>query len=109
ETLRAEGRTVTVGLRNTGTRPGRETVQLYLAPPPAAPGEPERPAQRLAGFALAEAGPGESTEVAVELPGRAFQIWDEAAGGWSHRPGRYEVRAARSAADPRLTLALQED
>ncbi|MBT2879143.1 hypothetical protein HET66_14810, partial [Streptomyces sp. McG6] len=45
----------------------------------------------------------------VELPGRAFQIWDEAAGGWSHRPGRYEVRAARSAADPRLTLALQED
>ncbi|MEU6434920.1 glycoside hydrolase family 3 C-terminal domain-containing protein [Streptomyces albidoflavus] len=109
ETLRAEGRTVTVGLRNTGTRPGRETVQLYLAPPPAAPGEPKRPAQRLAGFALAEAGPGESTEVTVELPGRAFQIWDEAAGGWSHRPGRYEVRAARSAADPRLTLALQED
>ncbi len=98
-----------MGLRNTGTRAGRETVQLYLAPPPAAPGEPERPAQRLAGFALAEAGPGESTEVTVELPDRAFQIWDEAAGGWSHRPGRYEVRAARSAADPRLTLALQED
>ncbi|MBL0804645.1 hypothetical protein G6539_32160, partial [Streptomyces albidoflavus] len=45
----------------------------------------------------------------VELPDRAFQTWDEAAGGWSHRPGRYEVRAARSAADPRLTLALQED
>ncbi|GFH80461.1 hypothetical protein Sgou_51310 [Streptomyces gougerotii] len=68
ETLRADGRTVSVGLRNTGTRPGRETVQLYLAPPPAAPGEPERPAQRLAGFALAEASPGEATEVTVDLP-----------------------------------------
>ncbi|MFD5027371.1 glycoside hydrolase family 3 protein [Streptomyces sp. NPDC058373] len=109
ETLRAEGRTVTVGLRNTGTRPGRETVQLYLAPPAAAPGAPERPAQRLAGFALAEAGPGESTEVTVELPDRAFEIWDETAGGWSHRPGRYELRAARSVADPRLTLTLKED
>ncbi|WP_436740297.1 fibronectin type III-like domain-contianing protein [Streptomyces sp. BBFR102] len=77
--------------------------------PAAAPGEPERPAQRLAGIALAEAGPGESTEVTIDLPDRAFEIWDEAAGGWSHRPGRYELRAARSAADPRLTLPLQED
>lgn len=109
ETLRADGRTVSVGLRNTGTRPGRETVQLYLAPPPAAPGEPERPAQRLAGFALAEAAPGEATEVTVDLPDRAFETWDESTGGWVRRPGHYELRAARSAADPRLTLPLRED
>ncbi|WP_225821107.1 beta-glucosidase family protein [Streptomyces naphthomycinicus] len=103
ESLDTDGTTVRVRLRNTGGRPGREVVQLYVAP--AGPG-PERPARRLAGFASLEAGPGESAEVTVELPRRAFEVWDETAGAWMCVKGSYEIAAGRSIADRRLTAAI---
>ncbi|MFI8964945.1 glycoside hydrolase family 3 protein [Streptomyces sp. NPDC053493] len=93
----------TVRLTNTGGRTGREVVQIYLAP--VADGV-ERPARWLAGFASVEAAAGESVEVTVELPRRAFEIWDEAAGGWTFVSGGYEVLAAHSLADARLTARL---
>ncbi|MFI9624586.1 glycoside hydrolase family 3 protein [Streptomyces sp. NPDC052042] len=96
----------TVRLRNTGTRPGAETVQIYLAPRcPVG----ERPARRLAGFARVEAAPGESAEVVVPIDRRAYEIWDEEAHGWEFVPGRYEVQAAHSPADVRLTAAVDID
>ena len=90
-----------VRVRNTGARAGRETVQLYLLPDGA---DRTRPDRRLAGFAVVRAEPGETAEVRVELPLRAFQTWGEH--GWTTRPGRYTVVAARSAADPRQTAEL---
>ncbi|MET9951680.1 glycoside hydrolase family 3 C-terminal domain-containing protein [Streptomyces sp. NPDC006339] len=104
-TPRDPGRaSATVRLTNTGARPGREVVQIYLAP---VEDPVERPARWLAGFANAEAAPGESVEVTVELPRRAFEIWDEDAGDWTLVPGDYEVLAAHSLADARLTAALE--
>ncbi|MCD7439607.1 glycoside hydrolase family 3 C-terminal domain-containing protein [Streptomyces lincolnensis] len=100
ESVEVRGTTVTVRVRNSGTRAGREVVQVYLAP--AEPGD-ERPARRLAGFASAAAGPGESVEVTVELPRRAFEIWDERTASWSFVKGSYEIQAGRSIADRRLT------
>ncbi|MEU8802167.1 glycoside hydrolase family 3 C-terminal domain-containing protein [Spirillospora sp. NPDC048819] len=47
-----------VTVRNTGGRPGRETVRLYAVPD----GRP-----RLAGFAVAEAAPGEAVTVRIRL------------------------------------------
>ncbi|CAL9317861.1 Beta-hexosaminidase [Streptomyces sp. enrichment culture] len=99
----AEGATVTVRLRNTGDRPGREVVQLYLAP--GEPG-PTRPARGLAGFAGVEAAPGESVEATVELPRRAFEIWDEATGSWSFVKGSYEIQVGRSITDRRITATI---
>ncbi|MFF9347304.1 glycoside hydrolase family 3 protein [Streptomyces sp. NPDC014734] len=93
----------TVHLRNTGTRPGAETVQLYLAPRDAAA---DRPARRLAGFARVEAGPGESVRAEIRIERRAYEIWDEEAYGWRFLPGTYEVRAARSVDDVRLTAVV---
>ena len=90
-----------VRVRNTGARAGRETVQVYLAPDGA---DRTRPDRRLAGFAVVEAGPGEVVEARVELPLRAFQTWGGT--GWTLRPGAYAVEAGRSAADRRLTVAL---
>jgi len=90
-----------VRIRNVGTRAGRETVQVYLAPDGA---DPSRPDRRLAGFALVTAEPGQVAEARVELPLRAFQTWG--VDGWTLRPGTYAVEAARSAADRRLTVAL---
>ncbi|MFF0742509.1 beta-glucosidase [Streptomyces sp. NPDC004111] len=103
ESLELDGRTARVRLRNTGGRTGREVVQIYLAP---VADEVERPARWLAGFASVRAGAGESAEVTIDLPRRAFEIWDETAHAWRLVPGRYEVSAAHSLTDPRLTATL---
>ncbi|MFC7997731.1 glycoside hydrolase family 3 protein [Streptomyces rochei] len=103
ESVEVDGTTAKVRLRNTGGRPGREVVQLYLAPT-----EPDasRPVRWLAGFAGAEAGPGERAEVTVELPRRAFEVWDEATGSWAFVKGSYELRIGRSIADRRITATI---
>ncbi|MEV5352374.1 glycoside hydrolase family 3 C-terminal domain-containing protein [Streptomyces sp. NPDC052693] len=98
-----EATTATVRLRNTGDRPGREVVQLYLAPREPGPG---RPARWLAGFAGVEAAPGETVEARVELPRRAFEIWDEATGSWSCVKGSYEIQVGRSITDRRITATI---
>ncbi|MET7284724.1 glycoside hydrolase family 3 C-terminal domain-containing protein [Streptomyces sp. NPDC005573] len=103
ESLDTDGTTVRVRVRNTGGRPGREVVQLYLSP---AEADPERPARWLAGFATAEAGPGESAEVIVELPRRAFEIWDDKGKAWVCVKGSYEITAGRSIADRRLAAPI---
>ncbi|MEU6976341.1 glycoside hydrolase family 3 C-terminal domain-containing protein [Streptomyces sp. NPDC046371] len=94
----------TVRLTNTGERTGRETVQLYLAP---VGDSVERPARWLAAFASVEAAPGETVETTVELPRRAFEIWDEERAAWTLVTGGYEVLAAHSLADARLTATLE--
>ncbi|MFD7815558.1 glycoside hydrolase family 3 protein [Streptomyces sp. NPDC059785] len=104
ESVEAAGSTVTVRLRNSGERAGREVVQVYLAPVEA---DAERPARWLAGFAAVEAGPGDSAEAVVEIPRRAFEIWDETAGGWAFVKGSYEIAAGRSLADRRVSTIVE--
>ncbi|MEV6355857.1 glycoside hydrolase family 3 protein [Streptomyces hydrogenans] len=104
DALEATSETVTVRLTNTGDRPGRETVQLYLAP---VQDTVERPARWLAAFAGVEAAPGETVEAVIALPRRAFEIWDEEKHAWTVVPGRYELHAAHSLADPRLTTTVE--
>ncbi|MGI5425534.1 beta-glucosidase H [Streptomyces sp. CA-179760] len=99
----AEGATAKVRLRNTGDRPGREVVQLYLAP---GESDPTRPARWLAGFASVEAAPGETVEATVELPRRAFESWDETNASWSFVKGSYEIQVARSITDRRITATI---
>jgi beta-glucosidase len=67
ESAEVQGTTVTVRVRNSGTRTGREVVQVYLAP---VGHDAERPARRLAGFAGVTAASGETVEATVELPRR---------------------------------------
>ncbi|XUZ95556.1 glycoside hydrolase family 3 protein [Streptomyces araujoniae] len=110
DTLTATPGTVTVRVRNTGPRPGGDTVQIYLAPEPApgaAPDAPERPARWLAGFARVTAAPGETVEVTVPVEPRTYQVWDEEAYGWTTVPGTYTVQAARSLADVRATTTVE--
>ncbi|MFE6621247.1 glycoside hydrolase family 3 protein [Streptomyces sp. NPDC057740] len=103
ESAKVEGTTVTVRVRNSGERAGREVVQVYLAP-----GEPDagRPARWLAGFASVEAGPGETAEAVIEMPRRAFETWDETTNAWTFVKGSYEIQVSRSIADRRVTATI---
>ncbi|MET8504078.1 glycoside hydrolase family 3 C-terminal domain-containing protein [Streptomyces sp. NPDC004787] len=104
DSLAVTPETATVRLTNTGTRTGREVVQIYLAP---VRDTVERPARWLAGFASVEAAPGESVETVIALPRRAFEIWDEERHAWTPVTGAYQVVAAHSLAEPRLTADLE--
>jgi beta-glucosidase len=97
---------LTVTVRNTGSRAGREVVQAYLAGPP---GDPARPVRELAAFAIATAGPGEAAEVTLQVPARAFARWDEDSAGWLWPPGQFTVHVGRSSRDLRLTAQIRSE
>jgi beta-glucosidase len=61
----------------------------------------------LGAFAAAAAEPGERVEVALHVPARVFAVFDEAAGGWTWRPGDYTVEAGRSSRDLRLSAPVR--
>ena len=91
-----------VQVRNTGSRPGREVVQVYASRPDSAV---ERPAKWLAGFATADAEPGESVTVGILIPERAFQHWDGQ--GWATEPGSFVLAAGPSSASLPLTTRVE--
>ncbi|WP_326944788.1 glycoside hydrolase family 3 C-terminal domain-containing protein [Amycolatopsis sp. NBC_01307] len=90
------GAKVRVRLRNTGTRKGREVVQLYLVPTERG----DRPHRWLAGFASVEAGPGEAVDAEIAIAPRSVSTWRD---GWQHIAGEYVLEASHSYAEPRLS------
>jgi beta-glucosidase len=94
----AAGVAVCVEVRNTGSRRGREIVQVYASRPDSAV---ERPAKWLAGFAAVDADPGETVTVGILLPERAFQHWAD--GGWTLEAGTFALAAGSSSASLPLT------
>jgi beta-glucosidase len=94
---------VQVTLRNTGARAGREIVQLYLSRPGSTI---ERPVRWLAGFATAQAEPGETVTVSATLQPRAVQHWDVSGHCWETEPGGFTLLAGRSAGDLPLTTTI---
>ncbi|MFF9603932.1 glycoside hydrolase family 3 C-terminal domain-containing protein [Streptomyces sp. NPDC014684] len=103
-TVAGEDLTVRVRLRNTGTRAGREVVQIYLARP--RPTGIDHPQRWLAGWAAVRARPGEAAVAEVRVPARALCHWDTAEGGWRTEPGPCLVLAGRSAGDLPLSLEV---
>jgi beta-glucosidase len=97
----ASGVAVCVQVRNTGSRRGREVVQVYASRPDSAV---ERPAKWLAGFAPVDADPGETVTVGILVPERAFQHWTDQ--GWSTEPGSFVLAAGPSSASLPLTIPV---
>jgi beta-glucosidase len=94
---------VKVRVRNTGTRPGREVVQVYASRPDSAV---ERPTRWLAGFAVATASPDQEVTVEVTVPARSLAHWDREAHAWSIEQGLFHLAIGRSYGDQRLTTEL---
>jgi beta-glucosidase len=75
---------------NTGGRAGKQVVQVYLS---RAHSAIDRPVRWLVGFATVQAEPGETTNVSIPLPARAFANWDA---GWQYEPGEFTVHVGTS-------------
>jgi beta-glucosidase len=89
-------------IRNSGTRPGREVVQVYAS---RAASAVERPASWLAGFTGVDADPGQEATVEVKLPARVFAHWDIGSKAWTVEPGTFQLGVGRSSGD--LAIALE--
>jgi beta-glucosidase len=94
---------VRVAVRNTGSRPGREVVQVYVAGPAAGDG---RPVRVLGAFAVVAAAPGERAEVTLVVPARVLAVWDQAADGWAWPHGTFTIEVGRSSRDLRLAATV---
>ncbi len=101
ESMAVDDCRVTVTVRNTGSRPGREVVQCYVSPIDA---DPSRPRRWLAGFAVVTADPDGRASASIDISDRSFQIWAE--GAWRTATGRYEITVAHSIAEPRLSKII---
>ncbi|TDW39716.1 beta-glucosidase [Curtobacterium sp. PhB42] len=92
---------VTATVANTGPRAGKHVVQVYASRESSAV---DRPARWLVGFAPVRLGAGESTEVSIEVPARAFAHWD---GAWQYEPGTFTLHVGASVADESGSAALE--
>ncbi|MCL7425476.1 glycoside hydrolase family 3 protein [Streptomyces sp. YS415] len=90
--------TVRVTVRNTGTRAGREVVQVYLSRPDSAV---ERPVRWFAGYTAVEAEAGRTATATVVVGPCAVRHWSEEDHGWCVEPGPYRLMVGRSAGDVR--------
>ncbi|WP_433443945.1 glycoside hydrolase family 3 N-terminal domain-containing protein [Nonomuraea sp. CA-141351] len=95
--------TVGVTVRNTGSRPGAEVVQLYLHDPVA---QTTRPVVRLVGYARVELEPGRSAHVTFEVPADVTSFTG-VRGTRIVEPGDVELRFGRSSADVVAAVPLR--
>ncbi|MER5180959.1 glycoside hydrolase family 3 C-terminal domain-containing protein [Streptomyces sp. NPDC002896] len=96
--------TASVTVTNTGSRRGKETVQLYVR---ALGARYEAPLLKLAGFRKVSLDPGASRDVEFTLDvSEALAHWSVAEEALTVDPGEYEVLVARSASDVVLSAPL---
>ncbi|NYH53052.1 beta-glucosidase [Nocardiopsis arvandica] len=96
---------VTATLANTGARPGRHVVQVYVEPPADGAGT-TRPVRSLAAFASVRAEPGEEATVRLDVPPRAFAVWDTATHAWRTPKGAYRLAVGSSSRSVAHRLSL---
>ncbi|WP_455226425.1 glycoside hydrolase family 3 C-terminal domain-containing protein [Gemmiger sp.] len=102
--LKADARSVTLTVTNTGSRAGAEIVQVYAAKPDA---QIFRPAQELKAFTKVWLEAGESKTVTLPLDDKAFRYWNTKTDSWEVEGGTYELRVGANSADIRLTAAVE--
>ena len=93
---------VSFRLKNTGSRAGAETAQLYLGLPPSA-GEPPK---RLVAWKKVQLAPDKEETVTLKLDPRLMSIFNVEKNDWELVPGDYRVYAGGSSRDTPLTGTL---
>ncbi|MHC9297243.1 glycoside hydrolase family 3 C-terminal domain-containing protein [Mycobacterium sp. LTG2003] len=91
--------TVLVRVTNTGSRAGREVVQVYASLPGS---RMSRPPRWLIGFTGVTLSPGEHRSVEIPISRTALTYWDVDAEDWVLEGGDYTVSVGASSRDLRL-------
>ena len=95
--------TVSLKVKNTGDMAGKEIVQLYVADKTNAT---NRPAKELKNFVKVYLEPGEEKTVEMTLNKRSFAWYNTEINDWYAATGDYEIIAAASCEDIRLTKTV---
>ena len=84
---------VTVTVRNTGPRDGKETVQLYVRDNQASV---DRPMKELKGFAKVELRAGQRQDVTITIGKDALSFYDEKNKRWTAESGEFTILVGNS-------------
>ena len=99
--------TITVDVKNTGSVPGKDVVQLYLTAPAK---ELDKPAKELKAFAKTGLlAPGASQTLSFVLEPRSLASFDPKLSAWVAEAGQYEVEIGASVEDIRQTASFMLD
>jgi beta-glucosidase len=93
---------VRVSVKNTGSREGLETVQVYLR----RVADTNGPLKSLKAYAQVALDPGQTKTVTIDLPRARFEGWDEKTNTMRVVPGKYEVMVGSSSADKDLKKTI---
>lgn len=96
--------TVTVKVKNTGKRYGKEIVQLYVCDHQT---EVIRPLKELKGFEKVALNPGEEKTVGFQLDKRSFAYYDTQAGDWCVTSGTFNVLIGKSSREIVLSASVE--
>lgn len=97
--------TINITIKNSGSRPATEVVQLYIqARQPAA----DDARKQLRGIQSVYLQPGEEKTLAFNLQGvNDFAVYDPAQRQWKVKPGDYEIQLGASSADIRARSIIR--
>jgi beta-glucosidase len=98
------GISVSIDVRNAGTRAGNEVVQLYVKHPAS---KIMRPSEELKGFQRIMLRPGETRTVNLLLRAQALAYWDESKGRFAVEPEQVNLLVGSSSADIRLQKGIE--
>lgn len=99
-----ENVTIKVKVKNTGTMPAKEIVQLYISPIEL---EIPRPVKELKGFDKIYLEPKECKTVTFTLGKRAFSYYDVCIHDWKVESGEYEIQIGASSRDIRVSKKIK--
>lgn len=91
---------LTVTLTNTGSRAGKNVVQIYAEKPGSTV---DRPVRWLVASTPVRAEPGETVTAVLDVPTRLLAYWDN---GWTYEAGNYTLRIGTSVTDLPLETTL---
>ena len=87
---------VSLDVANTGSRAGKEVIQLYVGKEGT---QKERPVRELRAFEKVELAAGESRKVTFHLGREAFAYYEESEGAFRAEPGEYRISVGKSVDD----------
>lgn len=98
---RLDGNTLSVDITNTGSREGKEVVQLYVADRKAAL---VRPVKELKAFRKVALQPGETKTVQFTITDDMLSYFDPEAHRWTVEPGMFDLLIGASSGDIRQSV-----